>query len=672
MRALGPSSFASALRASAWGDDRGSATIEKIIIIACFAFAIVAGVSALRGGTMAALTCQGANLLKPGSRMCGTGQEPRGQTVASLNDVPDPAPTGPRRCTGDMCMCFVAGTPVITKTGLVPIERIRSGDLVLSQGPDGEPVWRPVLQTLVSRARSLVRLSITDGRIHEVLETTGNHPFYVAERGWIEARDLDPGRDHLLNDLGGSVDIVAADHIPGRVQVYNLEVAGLHTYFVGEIGTWVHNAGGERIRLRGTRTQLELRRPGNRVGRVVQIRIRDNNQNVYTQATVIGRNPDGTYNVRWTDGRGQVRYNQINNLGQVQGPMVLAPGAAVDIDVGGNPAVRPQGTVVAQNVNGTYDVTASNPAGVHNFTASVNGQGQLQLHPLPGERITVANIHGTQFDALVVNRMDDLSLEVELRNQTTNERLSGVLVHVGNGPPMLAELTPTPRPPAPPTTINGVPVQPPPPGVLANHVTTVGNIEIHHGAAPGNFVTNVLHDLNTIAQTPSGQALLNSLQNGGGPTARPVHIHFRPATHANAQDVAETVLVESLEGLWHPDVNEPGRGGGARVYYNPAMPLLPILPTGHANQAQVDAEYMDDLRAGFGRAVNAPPDLVLFHELIHADDYRRGLGFPPTSTFGTPSELSEERTVGLGDFAPSAITDPNLPYYSENAYRAQQ
>jgi len=50
--------------------------------------------------------------------------------------------------------CFVAGTPVWTVSGPVAIEKIRVGDLVLSQALDtGELAFQPVLQT-TQRPRS--------------------------------------------------------------------------------------------------------------------------------------------------------------------------------------------------------------------------------------------------------------------------------------------------------------------------------------------------------------------------------------------------------------------------------------------------------------------------------------------------------------------------------------
>ena len=206
-----------------------------------------------------------------------------------------------------------------TKEGLVPIEKIRVGDMVLSQ-PEmkGELAYRKVLNTFVHEDREiyLVDYCVTNTPFgsrgafdHEAfwdeednlprhhLVVTGNHSFWVQGVGWTKAEllpdyfegtnvletkdglsavvlsvrkicvtevdgigwpyerneDVAPTID-LRNDLVvvGTEDVsndfltsrpVRYDNRFIRRHVYNFEVEGFHTYYVGEAGVWVHNAG---------------------------------------------------------------------------------------------------------------------------------------------------------------------------------------------------------------------------------------------------------------------------------------------------------------------------------------------------------------------------------------------------------------------------------------------
>ena len=84
-------------------------------------------------------------------------------------------------------MCFVAGTKVLTDHGLIPIEKISVGDLVLSRNEStGEQSFKPVLQTVITHPDALYTVDFDpdgDGpRPIESLVTTAPHPFYVANR----------------------------------------------------------------------------------------------------------------------------------------------------------------------------------------------------------------------------------------------------------------------------------------------------------------------------------------------------------------------------------------------------------------------------------------------------------------------------------------------------------
>ena len=66
----------------------------------------------------------------------------------------------------------------------------------------------------------------------QVIRTVGEHPFYVRGKGWIAARELEPG--DLLRSHDGQWVAVGKVYDNGEEEkVYNLRVADYHTYFVG-------------------------------------------------------------------------------------------------------------------------------------------------------------------------------------------------------------------------------------------------------------------------------------------------------------------------------------------------------------------------------------------------------------------------------------------------------
>ena len=135
--------------------------------------------------------------------------------------------------------CFVAGTLVRTKTGLVPIEQIRIGDKVWAwDEKTGEIALKPVVETYVNETNELVHV-FANG---EEIVTTPNHPFYSPVKGWTEAAQLRAG-DILVLVNGEYVVVEKVQHeiLEAPVTVYNFQVKGYHTYYVGKISILVHN-----------------------------------------------------------------------------------------------------------------------------------------------------------------------------------------------------------------------------------------------------------------------------------------------------------------------------------------------------------------------------------------------------------------------------------------------
>ena len=86
-----------------------------------------------------------------------------------------------------------------TPEGLSPIEEIKPGDLVLARDEKtGEIAYRQVKRTFVTADQRLYELELKDaGGKSEKFGVTGEHPFWVKERGWVGAADLLPGDEDL-------------------------------------------------------------------------------------------------------------------------------------------------------------------------------------------------------------------------------------------------------------------------------------------------------------------------------------------------------------------------------------------------------------------------------------------------------------------------------------------
>ncbi|MDR3054011.1 MAG: HINT domain-containing protein [Zoogloeaceae bacterium] len=149
--------------------------------------------------------------------------------------------------------CFVAGTLVHTKDGKKPIEKIKVGDWVLSYPDDQVPpshireeheyTYRQVTRTFVHEDKPVCEVTIMNfaSNFKETLKVTLDHPFYVSNRGWIPAGELNfmcPLEAKNFGNLATGMPSATGE----QARVYNLEVDEFHTYYVGCLGAWVHNA----------------------------------------------------------------------------------------------------------------------------------------------------------------------------------------------------------------------------------------------------------------------------------------------------------------------------------------------------------------------------------------------------------------------------------------------
>ncbi|MDP1546043.1 MAG: polymorphic toxin-type HINT domain-containing protein, partial [Anaerolineales bacterium] len=213
--------------------------------------------------------------------------------------------------------CFVAGTLVHTKEGLVPIEKIKVGNWVLSQ-PEmkGDHAYKRVVNTFVHEDKEvwLVEYVVSGEMTARSLVVTGNHPFWVENLGWTSAQTLAQGCNLELQsdpeaktetcyvfrvrkvlsteipdvgwtydsdmhgEVGPTIDLrdgtvkvsktfegdtynsfakELGQHL--KRQVFNIEVEDFHTYYVDGPGVWVHNANCAAPHIDGTVAQKGVR-----------------------------------------------------------------------------------------------------------------------------------------------------------------------------------------------------------------------------------------------------------------------------------------------------------------------------------------------------------------------------------------------------------------------------
>ena len=150
--------------------------------------------------------------------------------------------------------CFAAGTKVSTPQGDRTIESLKVGDVVWSKPEKGgKPFAAAILATHQRSDQPIYRLKLKSVRgagaaEGETLLVTPSHPFYVpAKRDFIPVIYLKPG-DLLQSLADGDTENTSSEveslelYLP-EGKTYNLTVDVGHTFYVGELKTWVHNTG---------------------------------------------------------------------------------------------------------------------------------------------------------------------------------------------------------------------------------------------------------------------------------------------------------------------------------------------------------------------------------------------------------------------------------------------
>jgi Pretoxin HINT domain/Domain of unknown function (DUF4280) len=195
--------------------------------------ATTAASTAAKGGLKAGLKVAGKAALKSAGKVL-TKQGAKALAKGLAKHVDDIA-----KATGKICVfaCFPAGTPVHTVSGRKNIEEIVAGDKVWAWDEDsGTVALKKVTATMQHEVDATVEITLEG----ETIETTAEHPFYTRE-GWKDAADLTTG-DELKTKEGEWKFIKAHKFAYQKRKVFNFEVEGWHTYFVGVLAWLVHNA----------------------------------------------------------------------------------------------------------------------------------------------------------------------------------------------------------------------------------------------------------------------------------------------------------------------------------------------------------------------------------------------------------------------------------------------
>jgi len=135
--------------------------------------------------------------------------------------------------------CFLEGTLVHTVNGLIPIENIKTGDIVLCfDNVNNNMVKNKVANVFNNWTDRFIKI-ITDS---EIINTTFKHLFWIDdEKKWVTAKEL---RIDMILKSHSSENIIIKKidyHNSVELPTFNIEVEDHHNYFVGNQGILVHN-----------------------------------------------------------------------------------------------------------------------------------------------------------------------------------------------------------------------------------------------------------------------------------------------------------------------------------------------------------------------------------------------------------------------------------------------
>ncbi|MBQ3421558.1 MAG: hypothetical protein IJH34_07790, partial [Romboutsia sp.] len=137
--------------------------------------------------------------------------------------------------------CFLGDTLVYTENGYKQIKDIHSGEKVYSKDieTDTKDLYT-VTRVFNNNSKYIVHIKVNNEEIRCTLE----HPFWLAKKGWVPAKDIQAG-DEIETYNGQSVCVseIIIDRLTEIIDIYNIEVEEASTYYVSELNLLVHNGG---------------------------------------------------------------------------------------------------------------------------------------------------------------------------------------------------------------------------------------------------------------------------------------------------------------------------------------------------------------------------------------------------------------------------------------------
>ena len=139
----------------------------------------------------------------------------------------------------DWYACFIAGTKVLTETGMKNIEDIKIGEKVYTINLDNnQKELKEVIDFYSGVSDEIFEITVNG----EIIQATPRHQFYIIDKGWIRAYELEEG--DMISSTGEKMKInkIEQKYYLEKVPVYNLTVEGNHNYLITEYELLVHNA----------------------------------------------------------------------------------------------------------------------------------------------------------------------------------------------------------------------------------------------------------------------------------------------------------------------------------------------------------------------------------------------------------------------------------------------
>ena len=126
-------------------------------------------------------------------------------------------------------------TLVKTRYGFRTIERLKTGNRVMTRDNNGEFIFKPVVAIRTKTPDSVIKISLGE----ESITVDPEHTFYLPQTDkWCPAKDLSPG-SVLMNGLGQKILVVSSSE--EKCELIDLSIEGNHNFYVSRSRILVHN-----------------------------------------------------------------------------------------------------------------------------------------------------------------------------------------------------------------------------------------------------------------------------------------------------------------------------------------------------------------------------------------------------------------------------------------------